>query len=504
MTYCLNQIKYFSQKHGTVTIAMLMVTTALWGTAGCVYSDDDGDDYDDYDDDECYGCDDWIYYTPEALQCAYEQCGGGRCEWNEDVLSCSQCPANRSGAKCELLPPCTGVIAFGSVEVESAVRLALSIPEAEITAAELRKLETLTVVATRFDRSDGCTESCDPYPFRDLTGLHCAANLKELRLNNVTEPDVTPLENLTKLQLLEIGTGSNITSPVMVEKMSALSKIPELKTLLLSGIFSSPDLTFLSPMVTLTTLTLGNSRITDVRPLGTLTNLTSLKLEYNQITDISGLSTLVNLTDLNLCGNQVRDITPLSPLVNLTNLDASRNEIRVVSGLSTLVNLVSLNLEFNFIVNVSGLSALEHLNSLNLNGNHIFEVDGLSTLVNLTALDLSSNLVRDIGPLATLVNLISLNIHTDNVGPDELKFSNVSPLNALVNLTTLDLSGNRISDVSGLSPLVNLTQLDLRNTMVSDVRPLSRLVNLRELYIDLDNISDPSPVYSLENLRINP
>ncbi|MBN2717030.1 MAG: leucine-rich repeat domain-containing protein [Deltaproteobacteria bacterium] len=511
----------------TVTAVLTISLLGLTGCAGTDDSDSDGGYY-PYDPAMEY------YSTPEGRQCAYEECNGGWCEWNDHVFSCSHCPANRTGASCEILPRCVGVVEFGSSEVESAVRTALNHPEADIIAADLRRLETLTVVGTRFDTRDDCTESCEPYPYRDLTGLHCATNLRELHLNNVADPDVTPLAQLTQLQLLEIGAGSDMTSPVMLERMSVLSQLPELRTLLLSGVFSAPDLgvlyvpdiSVLSSLVKLTTLKLDNNQIVDVSPLGTLVNLTSLVLEnndirdvsglstligltsldlqHNRISDVSGLSTLLNLTDLSLNNNEVHDVNPLSMLVNLTSLNLSGNRIRGVSGLSPLVNLTSLNLEMNAIVNVSGLSTLENLTALNLHANSIFDVSGLSTLVHLTALDLSSNPVRSIRPLATLVNLNSLNIDNGTTGPDDLNFSDVSPLSGLLNLATLDLSGNRISDVSPLSSLVNLTQLDLRNTLISDVTPLSPLLNLRELFIDVDTISDLSPLSSLVNLTINP
>jgi len=77
----------------------------------------------------------------------------------------------------------------------------------------------------------------------------------------------------------------------------------------------------------LTSLYLGENKISDIKPLSNLTNLTSLDLSGNKISDIKPLSNLTNLTFLDLSGNQISDIKPLSNLTNLTSLDLAKNPL---------------------------------------------------------------------------------------------------------------------------------------------------------------------------------
>ena len=59
----------------------------------------------------------------------------------------------------------------------------------------------------------------------------------------------------------------------------------------------------------------------------TLTKLTSLSLEENKISDIKPLSNLTKLTSLYLRENQISDIKPLSNLTNLTYLYLVENPL---------------------------------------------------------------------------------------------------------------------------------------------------------------------------------
>ena len=78
-----------------------------------------------------------------------------------------------------------------------------------------------------------------------------------------------------------------------------------------------------------------------------LSSLTSLSLYNNQISDIKPLQSLTNLTSLSLPANQISDIKPLQSLTNLTRLiDFNRLDIFATSlfnhlGLTT--NSLTIN-----------------------------------------------------------------------------------------------------------------------------------------------------------------
>ncbi|MEO1187399.1 MAG: leucine-rich repeat domain-containing protein, partial [Cyanobacteria bacterium J06636_27] len=77
----------------------------------------------------------------------------------------------------------------------------------------------------------------------------------------------------------------------------------------------------------LTELSLGGNKISDLKPLSSLDNLTELYLWGNQISDIKPLSNLTNLTKLSLFDNQISDLKPLSTLTNLTSVALKKNKI---------------------------------------------------------------------------------------------------------------------------------------------------------------------------------
>ncbi|MDK2462986.1 leucine-rich repeat domain-containing protein, partial [Aphanizomenon sp. PH219] len=86
----------------------------------------------------------------------------------------------------------------------------------------------------------------------------------------------------------------------------------------------------------LTSLYLGENKISDIKPLSNLTNLTELSLSVNKISDIKPLSNLTKLTSLSLEQNQISDIKPLSNLTKLTSLSLEQNQISDIKPLSNL------------------------------------------------------------------------------------------------------------------------------------------------------------------------
>lgn len=82
----------------------------------------------------------------------------------------------------------------------------------------------------------------------------------------------------------------------------------------------------------------------------------------------------------------------------------------------------------------------------------------------------------------------------------DLTDAQTAELEAMVYLSALDLSGNRISDLKPLSRLVALRTLDLSDNGISDLSDLSHLRSLRSLSLDGCTASDFSPLYHLKNL----
>ena len=99
----------------------------------------------------------------------------------------------------------------------------------------------------------------------------------------------------------------------------------------------------------------------------------------------------------------------------------------------------------------------------------VFAVDLDLTLlprcINLTYLDLSGNRISDISPLAGLSHLKTLHLL-------ENKITDIRPLAGLVNLQILDLQRNRIVDITPLKGLTQLEKLYLNSNQIVDLKPL--------------------------------
>jgi hypothetical protein len=170
-------------------------------------------------------------------------------------------------------------VAIVDLNLEKAVRNALKISSDQlITRADMARLTNLSV-RNKF--------------IQNLSGLECAINLKELRLNNNQISDTRPLANLFNLH----------------------------------------------------TLSLSNNNVSDIQPLANLVNMEWLDLSNNHISDIGPLANLTNLKWLILNNNQISDISPLVNNAGLGNgemVELRNNPLDLSPGSDDMRNIETL------------------------------------------------------------------------------------------------------------------------------------------------------------------
>ena len=137
------------------------------------------------------------------------------------------------------------------------------------------------------------------------------------------------------------------------------------------------------------------------------------------------------------------------------------------------------------------MSTLSHLEAHNAN---ISNLTGLEAAINLRTLELHGNSVSDISALAGLTQLNTLLLQNNSI-------SDISALAGLTQLKTLNLSDNSISDMSALAGLTQLPELYLDNNSISDISALTGLTQLTELHLDNNSISDISALTGLTHLK---
>jgi Leucine-rich repeat (LRR) protein len=122
-------------------------------------------------------------------------------------------------------------------------------------------------------------------------------------------------------------------------------------------------------------------------------------------------------------------------------------------------------------------------------------ISGIENLVNLKSLNLTFNNINDISPLSQLKNLTSLRISANRI-------SDLTPLSGLTKLTISELNSNLIKDISPLRNLIRLKRVELDENQISDLSPIANLTNLELFYARYNQIAAVPDLNKLTNLRV--
>jgi Leucine-rich repeat (LRR) protein len=124
----------------------------------------------------------------------------------------------------------------------------------------------------------------------------------------------------------------------------------------------------------------------------------------------------------------------------------------------------------------------------------VVDLSGMQNLTSLRSLDPSGNRITSVLQLAGLRNLEIIYLNNNQV-------SDVTPLASLTALSYLDLSGNEIEDVGPLGELANLELLYIGGNKIQDIRPLSRVTSLQVLRLSSNRITSIASIGSLISLN---
>ena len=103
---------------------------------------------------------------------------------------------------------------------------------------------------------------------------------------------------------------------------------------------------------------------------------------------------------------------------------------------------------------------------------------------NLNCLLIRDNKLKSLGGLSNLPKL------TELYAGDNAELEDISALEGLKTLSTLNLSNTAVSDLKSLSKLTSLKTLVLENCNIEDLTPLFELKNLKELYLGGNPLSE--------------
>ncbi|MDR1799294.1 MAG: FG-GAP-like repeat-containing protein, partial [Bifidobacteriaceae bacterium] len=255
-----------------------------------------------------------------------------------------------------------------------------------------------------------------------LDGLQKLTKLKTLLLSNENGTDkngvagtyanaitdISPLEGLTALETLDLGTVDSYTS---AHPAGVINKVS--------------DLSPLANLTSLKALNFRNNNLSDLTPLAGLTGLTGLYFTHNNITDLSPLKDTTQLTYFGAQYNQITDLSPLAGNVHINRIDADKNQITSVEPLADLDSITILGVSWNNIEDLSPLAGLTTLTQLAVSKNPTGDLTPLAGLTNLKYLAAYGMLVSDVTPLLSLTKL------STGLALDQNRILDASPLAAL-------------------------------------------------------------------------
>ena len=193
----------------------------------------------------------------------------------------------------------------------------------------------------------------------NFNNLSFISNLKILRItNNEKKIDYSQLGQFTSLRELALpltDLSDKPTAPYVINQLSLLKTMPNLKSLDLSG-HNIEELSGLKFCPSMETLKLSRNNISSLESLPErLINLKHLDLSNNTLTEVG--ITLIEysaLERLNLSKNQFAKISNSIPFsINLKYLDVSSNALKSISFL-TFYSLEELDLSYNKDINLMG------------------------------------------------------------------------------------------------------------------------------------------------------
>ena len=389
---------------------------------------------------------------------------------------------------------------------------------------------------------------------QDLTGLQHATNLATLSLDDNSISDVTPLTPLSQLTTLSLNNNA-------LSNVEPLTGLTHLKTLQLRGnLLSYPSLHTHIPALQAGGITVAFDRRTPTTLLkvsgdqgaagGAISVVVEVRDEKgavfvgvpvtftvtaggghlaisNAVTDATGRARTTLTLGTTPGKNTFRvtaakgarpasfTVTAINPNTRVTIRDANlRAKItgalgKPSGGQLTAKDMLALTRLAAPNADIRDLTGLEHARNLQtldlggeyiqgegtVNSNAISDFSPLQALTQLTILNLSFSSLSDVSFLSALTQLRTLYLWDNSI-------TDVSPFAELTELTRLYLSNNTITDVSPLAGLTQLIYLFLDRNSVTDVSPLARFTQLRHLYLNNNAIADVAPFAKLTQLEI--
>jgi len=369
---------------------------------------------------------------------------------------------------------------------------ACSIQDVLELAAESTELLTVVIygvgIATTKDAVDCLLNPLGVRPVRlELRRIHTAGataealarpSVVELWIQTLFTADLTVTPPRDNLRVLGIGAVADDNTP----DWAALASFGGLRSVSLDRMRDrTPELVAALP-VSITSLDLSNSGLTNLTPLLHLRALSSLSLSGDRLraAALNPLGRLSALEELDLSGIDLSDAAVLSLPAGLRSLTISGDQLSAaaIPRLTKLerINVAATNLDVASLAPLLSSPTPRHL----LLPRTVTD-DGLTALgTQLLTLGLAHAPVTD-ASIPTLLKQRHLQVL--DLSHTQITAQGIAQLTALSELRELSLDGLKLTDadVAALAPLSQLQTLSLADTKVTDDLDLSIFPELRQL-----------------------
>jgi len=226
-----------------------------------------------------------------------------------------------------------------------------------------------------------------------------------------------------------------------------------------------------------------------------------------ELTSIAPVAKLKDLTRFYLSGGTVADFSPLSDLTGLTNLEVrgntSKNGMMApdLKWMGKLTNLTRISIgagsDLRTLVSFEGIPSLPKLTSAAFTGAAPADLTPLQALSGLKTLDLTGSKIADLTPLAGLPALEKLNLYGATV-------KDFSPLAECPALKELNVYATKEADYSTLGALAQLMDLQGGLTDLDDISWIPGMTGLKIYRMFAEKVTDYTPLAKtqIEDLTI--
>lgn len=303
------------------------------------------------------------------------------------------------------------------------------------------------------------------------------------------------------------------------------------------------DLSPLSKLTKLQSLSIAGSPVESLIPLRNLTKLEVLECQGTQVKTLTPLRYSTSLKRLNISNTMIWDLTPVANFSFLERLYFNRTPIDDLLPLAKLEFISDLRFSRSNVVNIDSLKNLQNLIVLNITSTGVRTIDALSGLNKLRMLIIDSTQIKDLSPIEKNSQLLKIYCDFSQIKADEAnRFMKINPnckvifeskklsswwselneawkqafrkyndlddipsteqLHELPKIKIIDIS--KQSEINTLEPLLKLIALEhlnCSNTSVSDLSPLSDLIDLNYLDASQTKVKNLFPIKNLNKLE---